>query len=123
MKRILNLALVIAFQICFLEWPPSNSMFIFQGEYLIFSIKEQLIDNLIHPIILTGLIAQLILLSGFLLPRINKMVNTLGVILLGIVVLLFFVVGLITLNYKIALSTLPYLGLTIVYFVKFRNKE
>ncbi len=123
MKRILNLALVIAFQICFLEWPPNNSMFIFQGEYLIFSKKEQLIDNLIHPIILTGLIAQLILLSGFLLPSINKMVNTLGVLLLGIVVLLFFVVGLITLNYKIALSTLPYLGLTIVYFVKFRNKE
>jgi hypothetical protein len=118
MKRLLNIALLIAFQICYLEWPPHNSMFLFYGEYELFSKKEHLLENLIHPVILSGLFAQIILLFGAILPNLNKKINAIGVVLLGAVVLLFFIVGLLSLNYKIVLSTIPYLSLAVFYFIR-----
>lgn len=122
MKRLLNIALLVAFLICYLEWPPHNSMFIFQAEYEIFSKTKSLFDNLTHPIILTGLIAQLLLLIAALKNNFNKKFNTLGVVLLGIVVLFFLFVGILSANLKISISTLPFLAVATLYFVKFRKK-
>lgn len=122
MKQLLNIALLVAFLICYLEWPPHHSMFIFQAEYEIFSKTKSLIDNLTHPIILTGLIAQLLLLIAALKNNFNKKLNTLGVLLLGIVVLFFFFVGIFSVNLKISISTLPFLAFATLYFVKFRKK-
>jgi len=121
MKRLLNLALLIAFQFCYLEWPPNNAMFIFEGEIEIFSKTESWISNFTHPIILIGFLTQIVLLLGALIPIFNRKLNTLAVLLLGILVLFFFFIGVMALNYKIALSTLPYLVLMFLYFIKYRK--
>jgi len=89
MIKFINLALLLAFQFCYLQWPPHNSMFIFQGEYEIFSKTNHLIDNLTHPIIITGIIAQVFLLLGAIFRNFNQKLNTLGVVLLAALVLLF----------------------------------
>lgn len=123
MKKLINLALLIAFQFCYLQWPPNNSMFIFEGEYEIFSKTNHLIDNVTHPIILSGIIAQVFLLLGAIFTNFNRKLNTLGVVLLSALVLLFFVVGILSMNFKIIIATLPYLGLTFWYFVKTKRKE
>lgn len=123
MKRLLNLALLIAFQFCYLEWPPNNAMFIFEGEIEIFSKTESWISNFTHPIILIGFSTQIVLLLGAILPNINSKLNNVAVLLLGALVLLFAFVGLLGLNYKIIFSTLPYLILAVIYFVKFRKKR
>jgi len=121
MKRLLNLALLIAFQFCYLEWPPNNAMFIFEGEIEIFSKTESWISNFTHPIILIGFLTQIVLLLGAIIPNFNRKINTLAVLLLGILVLFFFFIGVMALNYKIALSTLPYLVLMLLYFIKYRK--
>ncbi|WP_396145528.1 hypothetical protein [Flavobacterium sp.] len=121
MKRLLNIALFIAFQFCYLEWPPNNAMFIFQGEIEIFSKTESWISNFTHPIILIGFLTQMVLLLGAVIPNFNRKLNTLAVLLLGILVLFFFFIGVMALNYKIALSTLPYLVLMLLYFIKYRK--
>jgi hypothetical protein len=59
MRRILNILLLLTFQIGYMEWPPHNSMFVFEAAYAILSKTESLISNLTHPIILLGLLAQL----------------------------------------------------------------
>lgn len=123
MKRLINLALLLAFQFCYLQWPPNNSMFIFQGEYEIFSKTNHLIDNLTHPIIISGIIAQLFLLLGAIFRNFNQKLNTLGVILLAVLALLFLLVGILSMNFKIITSTFPYLGLAFMYFVKTKRKE
>ena len=122
MKRLINLALLIAFQFCYLEWPPNNAMFIFQGELEIFSKTENWISNFTHPIILTGFLTQLVLLLGAILPNFNRKLNTLTVLLLSALVLLFTFIGLLGLNYKIIFSTFPFLILAVIYLVKFRKK-
>lgn len=119
MRRILNSTLLVAFQFCYLEWPPNNSLFIFQGELEIASKTDKLINNLSHPVILAGLVAQIILLMGVFYPKLNKKVNLVGVVLLFLLVFLFFIVGIFSKNYKITCSTLPYLVLFVIYIFYF----
>lgn len=116
MKQILNLALLIAFSICYLEWPPNNSMFIFMAEYEIFANEKNWVSNFTHPIIIVGFLAQLILLYCVFNKNASHKLNSIGVLLLTPLVLLFFVIGLLSFNSKIALSSLPYLALTFIYF-------
>lgn len=122
MKRFINLGLLITFLFCYLEWPPNNSTFIFQGEYEIFTNTKNWVSNFTHPLILLGLIAQLILIYAFINPKANTKLNHLGVIILTPIVLLFFVVGLLSFNFKIMGSTLPFLALVVYYIVLTRRK-
>lgn len=116
MKQAINLALLIGFSICYLEWPPDNSMFIFMAEYEIFANQKNWVSNFTHPIIIVGLVAQLILLYCVFNKNASYKINSIGIWLLTPIVLLFFVVGLLSLNAKIALSTLPYLIMVMLYF-------
>ena len=120
MNRLLNLGLLIAFQFCYLEWP-NHSMFVFEAEYDIFSKTESLFNNLMHPIILLGLITQLLLLLGFVLKYFNKKMNNIAVLLLSILVLFIFLIGILDWNYKIITSTTPFLFLAGIYFTKLRK--
>ena len=120
MNRLLNLGLLIAFQFCYLEWP-NHSMFVFEAEYDIFSKTESLFNNLMHPIILLGLIIQLLLLLGFVYQKLNKRANNIAVLLLSILVLFFFLIGILGWNYKIMASTTPFLILAGIYFTKLRK--
>lgn len=120
MNRLLNLGLLIAFQFCYLEWP-NHSMFVFEAEYDIFSKTESLFNNLMHPIILLGLITQLLLFLGFVLKYFNKKINNIAVLLLSILVLFIFLIGILDWNYKIITSTTPFLILAGIYFTKLRK--
>ena len=122
MNRIINLGLLIAFQFCYLEWPPNNSMFLFQAEMEIFSKTASLFDNLTHPIILLGLITQIVLLTAVFYEKLNKKLNNIAVLLLSILVLFFFLIGILGWNYKIMTSTTPFLILAGIYFTKLRLK-
>ncbi|HLO73348.1 MAG TPA: hypothetical protein VK164_05375 [Flavobacterium sp.] len=115
-NRLLNIGLLIAFQFCYLEWP-NNSVFIFQAEYEIFTKTESLLSNLTHPIILLGLITQIILLLGAILNNFSKKINNIAVLLLSILVLFFFFVGILGWNYKIIASTTPFLIFAGIYLV------
>ena len=74
MNRLLNIGLLIAFQFCYLEWP-NHSMFVYQVEYEIFAKAENLLTNITHPIILLGLINQILLLLGAFLSNFSKKIK------------------------------------------------
>ena len=121
MRRLLNFLLFLSFQICYLEWPPHNSIFVFQAIFEIFSKTENLVDNFTHPIILLGLLTQLLLLLGALNPKMNKKINAIGILLLSLLVLLFLLISILSLNLKMFLATLPYLSLSVYYFWNFKK--
>lgn len=123
MRRFLNFFLFLSFQICYLEWPPHNSMFVFQAIFEIFSKTENLIDNFTHPIILLGLLTQLLLLLGVLNPKMNKKINAIGILLLSLLVLLFLLISILSLNIKMFIATLPYLSITIYFFWNYKKLE
>ncbi len=123
MKRIVNIGLFLSFLFCYLEWPTNNSAFIFQGEYEIFTNSKKWISNFTHPLILLGLIAQIILVFAIINPKINTKLNHFAVLILTPIVVLFFAVGLLSFNVKIMVSTLPFMGLVVYYFILSKRKR
>lgn len=121
MRRLLNLLLLLTFQLGYMEWPPHNSMFVFQAEYAIFTKTNQLIQNVTHPIILLGLLAQLVLLFAAIVPKFPKKINIIGIVILGLLMLLFLFISLLTKNSKMFAATLPYLSISIYYFWNYKK--
>lgn len=119
MKQLINIGLFLTFQFCYLEWPNNNS-FIFQAEYEILTKTEHLIQNLMHPIILIAIISQILILLSATFKSFNPKWNFLGIIALTPIVLLFLLVGILSLNVMIILSTIPYLFFCFLYF-KYRK--
>ena len=120
MRKIINIGLILSFQLCYLEWP-NNASFIFQAEYEIFTKTEQLIKNFMHPIILIGFASQAFILFAAIFKNFNSRLNFIGVISLTPIVLIFLAVGFISFNFKIIISTIPYMFFCFLYF-KFKNK-
>jgi hypothetical protein len=98
-------------------------MFVFQAAYEIFSKTDTLLSNLMHPIILLGFLAQLVLLLSAIVPQSNKKINGLGILVLGILILLFLLISILSKNLKMFLATLPYLSISVYFFWNFKKIE
>ena len=98
-------------------------MFVFQAEYEIFSKQEGFWQTLTHPIILAGLIGQLLLLYCVFRQAPNAKLNWLGIIILSPVVALVLLAGALSFNVKMVASTLPFVILTVVLWRYKRKKR
>jgi hypothetical protein len=122
MQRLINLALIISFLIVYLEWGKNNSTFLFQAEYHILLKKTDRISSFFHPLVLIPFCGQLIVLFTLFQRQPNRRLTTIGLIMMSILVLLITFVGLIDLNLRITLSTIPFIAISILHFRKSRKK-
>ena len=114
--RLINLGLLLAFSICYMEWGGGNSAFVFQAEYELFRTADKLLSSLTHPLILAGLIGQVLLLYSVFSKKPNRWLNTIGVLILSPVVLLVLLAGALSLNWKVIAAALPFVILSVIYF-------
>ena len=123
MTRFINIALILAFMLCYTEWGQGFSTFIFQIEYDFFFKRGANSDTLSHPFVLAGLAGQLMLLYAAITNGRPFWLNIVGMVLLGLIVLFFLLIGVLSGNGKIMLSTLPFISLVVVFFyVRKRQK-
>ncbi len=108
-SKILNLGLILTSLFGYLEWGTDMQMFLFQGEYEVVSKLIHDPMSVVHPFTLLPLIGQLLLLITLFQKQPSKWLTYMGLCGMGILLLFICIVGVIALNYKIALSTLPYL--------------
>ena len=116
-KKILpfiNLGLFIAFLFCYLSWGKDQSAFIFEVEYQV--LKEQDLVSAVHPIILAGFIGQVLLLYAIIRPNAKRWWNIVGVSLLSVIAGIILLVGLLSLQAPVILSTTPFFILLYVFF-------
>lgn len=116
--RLINIALLITSLICYLEWGGGNSGFLFQMEYELFK-KADLKDSL-HVMVVAPLVGQLILLFTVFQKTPGRRLTAIGIGLLSVLVLMILLVGILGLNYKIFLSTIPFIVFA-VFFIKKRS--
>ena len=114
MQRLLNLGLLLAFLVCYLEWGQDQSSFLFQMEYSIFFEKKESIDTFTHPFIIIPFIGQLLIFYTLFQKKPNRKLTVIGLSLLSILVLLILLVGLLSLNIKIILSTITFLLISLM---------
>ncbi|MBX7186799.1 MAG: hypothetical protein K1Y01_16780 [Vicinamibacteria bacterium] len=113
-KKALNLSLVLSSLVGYLEWGKSESTFLFQAEAGMFDKALQHPESLIHPFTLLPLLGQAALLATLFQKEAGKRLTYLGIAGLGLLLGFMFVVGLISLNPRILVSTLPFLILATV---------
>lgn len=120
--KILNLALVLTSLIGYLEWGTDNQMFLFQGEALI--IKKIFSDpqSVIHPFVLLPMFGQIILLITVFQKQTRKWFTIVGMVSIAVLLLLLFIISLMSLNYKILLSTLPFMVTVVLTSVYLRTR-
>lgn len=107
--KILTLTAILSSLIGYLEWGIDSKMFLFQGEMEILSKLFTAPRSVLHPFTLLPLIGQLLLLITLLQRQPGKMLTYSGLACIGLLLAFMFVIGLISLNFKILLSTLPFL--------------
>lgn len=115
-KRLINLGIIVAFSICYMEWGTDGSSFMLQTEYIILSKTADFWSSITHPLILSGLAGQILLLIAAFQKSPNRLLTYTGTALLGIIVLFVLLAGALSVNIKQILSTLPFLALAVMAF-------
>jgi len=120
MQRLINFGLLVSSLFCYLEWA-DRSAFLFQVEYGLFFKATQTIESLVHPLILIPLLGQLILLFALIKRQQNFKLTFIGMTLLSLLVLVIFLAGILSMNVKIIVSTVPFILLSI--FTLYQNRR
>jgi len=121
--KLLNLALVLTSLIGYLEWGSGNSMFLFQGESLIISKLFTDPKSVIHPFVLLPLFGQVLLIITLFQRRPAKWLTIIGMTSIALLLALLFVIGVMSLNYKILLSSIPFLATAVITTIQLRQNR
>lgn len=111
-----------SFLICYLEWGKDSSSFVYQTEYSLLFERDKSTDTFTHPFILIPLIGQLIILISVFSESIKRKFVITGIAFQALLVLMLFFIGLLSVNFKILISTLPFLVFSSIYIYKTRKK-
>jgi hypothetical protein len=112
-KKLIYLLLLLSFSLAYMEWGGGNHSFVFEIQLKVFTNRADFISNFTHPVILVGLIGQVILGIAIFRSHLRFGWILTAIILLGIPILLILISALFSSNLKMILSTLPFLGLAI----------
>jgi cobalamin biosynthesis protein CobD/CbiB len=123
--KILNLCVLVTSLIGYLEWGRDMHMFLAQGEAAIIVKFFHDPMSVIHPLTLLPLAGQLILLCTLFQRTPGKALTYIGVACLGVLMLFIFLVGIISLDFRIAVSVIPFIVsavLTVVHQRKIKTE-
>ena len=120
-SKILNFLLIIFSLFGYLEWSGNNHLFLFEAEIEIFSKLFTRPISVLHPFIVLPIAAQFILLFTLFQNKPSKKLTYISIFGLGILFLFMLFIGIISLNYKIALSTIPFIVVSIVTMLHHRK--
>ena len=124
--KLLLLGLVLTSLIGYLEWGQQNTAFLFQVEWDVLTKLFTNPSEIIHPFIILPMAGQLLLLINFFKKNPVKWLSYFGISGIGFLFLFILFIGIISLNYKIAISVLPFILLSIVlvlHHYRSSNKE
>ena len=113
-SKILNFLLIIFSLFGYLEWSGNNHLFLFEAEIEIFSKLFTRPISVLHPFIVLPIAAQFILLFTLFQKKPSKKLTYISIFCIGILLGFMLIIGIISLNYKIALSTIPFIVVSIV---------
>jgi len=121
MKKLGITGLLISSLWVYLEWGGGYHAFIVQAEWEMFT--KALIDPLsaLHPFVLLPLAGQLMLIIALLQHDPGRRLTLVALVCLSVLILFITFVGLLSLNLKVVLSTLPFLGFGIYVVRVFRH--
>ena len=116
--RALNLCLILTSFIGYLEWGKDKKMFLLQGEIEIIIKIFSDPKSAIHPFVVLPLLGQILLLITLFQTKPARVLTIFGIVCLCFLLGFIFFIGLISLNFKILFSAIPFL---ITAFLTIKN--
>jgi hypothetical protein len=125
MLKTLNFLLILTSLFGYLEWGQDNSAFLWQAELDVLSKLIAAPGDVVHPFTMLPLAGQLLLLITLFQRKPGKFLTYAGMAGIGVLLVFMFLIGLMSLNFKIALSVLPFLvvSVLVVYFRAKRGRN
>lgn len=106
--KLLNILTVLSSLLGYLQWGRSNSMFLFKAELDVLTKLFQDPTEAMHPLTLLPLLGQLLLLITLLQKSPNRLLTWIGIGALSSLLGFMFFIGILGLNLRILVSTLPF---------------
>ena len=122
-SKLLNFLLITFSLFVYLEWSGNHHIFLFEAEIEIFSKLFTSPKSVIHPFIVLPLMAQFLLLFTLLQKTPSKKLTYIGVFGLSLLFYFILLIGLISINYKIVISTIPFVFLSIITILHHRKNQ
>jgi hypothetical protein len=119
--KLINILLICTSLLGYLEWGGNNSMFLYQAIGDIFKKVFIAPTSVLHPFIVLPLIGLMILLYTLLQKKPGRLWTFIGIACIGLLLIFMFVAGVLSLNYKIIFSTMPFLAMAT--YAIFRNRK
>ncbi len=92
----------------YMEWGKGNHIFLLHAEL---DILKKMVTNpasVIHPLIIVPLVSQLLLAIALFQHQPNKILVSMSVLGIGLLLLFVLVAGVLSANYKMIVSVLPF---------------
>ena len=122
-NRIVNGLLIVAFMLGYLEWGANNHAFIFQAIIPLFTSMPNDLTGLFNPAVLIPLVGIILLLTSLFQREPNRKFTLAGLACLTTFMIFLLFIGVLSLNWKITLSSVPFLVLAIFSLrLNWRNK-
>ncbi len=109
----MNALLIVTSLFGYLEWGGGNSSFLLEAE---FTVLKKLFTNptsVVHPLVLCPLLGQVLLLITLFKKAPHRTLTYSGIACTGALLAFIFFIALIRLDFKILLSTLPFMTIAI----------
>ncbi|MFN4027875.1 MAG: hypothetical protein ACK4IZ_10550 [Flavobacterium sp.] len=122
-SKLLNLLLIITSLLGYLEWGKDNATFLFEAEL---DIVKKLISNpqsALHPFTIIPLVAQLLLIITLFQKKPGAIITYIGLSGLTLLLGFMFLIGLMSWNVKILLSTVPFLVVAILTVIDRKKSQ
>ena len=116
--KTLNVFLILTSLIGYLEWGAGDNGFLvtMEVEILVKLFTDPM--SAVHPLTLIPLAGQLILLITLFQKNPSRALSLIGLACIGLLLLFIFIIGVMALNWKIFLSTFPFV---ILGFISLRH--
>jgi hypothetical protein len=120
-SKVLNFLLIFSSLFGYLEWSGNKHLFLFEAEAEIFSKLFTDPVSVLHPFTVLPIVGQILLVITLFQKTPNKTLTYISVAGLGLLLGFIFIVGLMSTNFKIIISTIPFIVLAIFVIRHHKN--
>jgi len=120
-SKVLNFLLIFSSLFGYLEWSGNKHLFLFEAEAEIFSKLFTNPVSVLHPFTVLPIVGQILLVITLFQKTPNKTLTYISVAGLGLLLGFIFIVGLMSINFKIIISTIPFIVLAIFVIRHHKN--
>lgn len=120
--KILIVLLILTSLMGYLEWSGNNHIFLLQAEADIIKKLVSQPTSVLHPLILAPMAGQILLLATAFQKQPSKILILIGIGSLCLLFSFMLLIGLMSLNFKILISTIPFLVLALLTINQLRKR-